>query len=163
MNKLQLIRSIFSLTALMSMPVIGIPQQVNTQFSQEAEVLMHVEPTYIISIPTHTQLVYDVVSTNMGSIQASYLQIEPTMSVSVSAIEGKLTNVKHQDNHIPYTLMNGAEPFSKTSFTDVDKKVELTIVVAKEAWNKAVGGEYQGTITFLIAYEKEDTQSAIKR
>ncbi|MEG0570114.1 MAG: hypothetical protein RR497_00535 [Oscillospiraceae bacterium] len=148
-----LLLALFLLTAV-SLPAFATelnedsdPPEANTQINTI------IAPTYVISIPEKTTINFGDTQTLLGTVKATHLQIEPYYCVTVRATAGELINAANPQKKLPYSLMSGTEAFTSHSFVDTVDAVELKIAITEADWDSAMGGAYNGIITFAVSYD----------
>lgn len=90
-------------------------------------------------------------ATKLGLSKA---QLNPGSKVTVTATANALKNDKDSSKTIPFTLYEGNAPFTSADFTNTTQKVQLSVYIDPNDWNKAPAGSYTGSVTFKIAYGK---------
>lgn len=125
------------------------PKTVNT------EITTSVAPTYTVTIPADTEIEFNAVSTDLGSISLDAAQINPNYVVTVSANAGVFSNEADAQKTIPYKLTAGADEFASAEYMAAGESTALKIAIEKTAWEAASAGDYSGTITFTVAYSEK--------
>ena len=115
-------------------------------------ITMSIAPTYTISIPAGVDIKYKDTSTELGTIRATTMKIEPNKMVKVSAQAKSIENLKDTTKVVPYELKSDGSLWTETSFVDTNKAEKLTIDIKEVDWDKAYAGNYKGVITFLVSY-----------
>ena len=125
--------------------------------SVRTEVNCKIDPTYTVEIPADTAIDFNTTSntltTNLG---LSTARLDRGFKVTVTAKVNPLQNDKDSSQTIPFTLYADNSPFSKAEFTNTNDKVQLSVHIDQSDWNKAPAGNYTGSVTFTIAYGKEE-------
>lgn len=125
--------------------------------SVRTEVNFKIDPTYTVEIPANTAIDFNTTSktltTNLG---LSTARLDRGFKVTVTAKVNPLQNDKDSSQTIPFTLYADNSPFSKAEFTNTNDKVQLSVHIDQSDWNKAPAGNYTGSVTFTIAYGKEE-------
>ena len=125
--------------------------------SVRTEVNFKIDPTYTVEIPADTAIGFNTTSntltTNLG---LSTARLDRGFKVTVTAKVNPLQNDKDSSQTIPFTLYADNSPFSKAEFTNTNDKVQLSVHIDQSDWNKAPAGSYTGSVTFTIAYGKEE-------
>ena len=125
--------------------------------SVRTEVKFNIDPTYTVEIPADTAIDFNTTSetltTNLG---LSTARLDRGFKVTVTAKVNPLQNDKDSSQTIPFTLYADNSPFSKAEFTNTNDKVQLSVHIDQSDWNKAPAGSYTGSVTFTIAYGKEE-------
>lgn len=146
--------TVFSMMALMIMPVVAVElDQDDEPKSTEVEINTTIDPSYVVVIPESTSIDFNAETTELGSIEATWVQIDPDKKVVVTVTPGKLENLKDATKTIPYQLMNGKDEFESMDVLTAGDKVDLNVTIDKADWNKAYAGKYKGIITFTLSYE----------
>ena len=121
----------------------------------DANITTSIAPTYTVTIPANTTVVFKATETNFGAIEVIASQIHPNKCIKVVlATDNKLENSIDATKVIPYTIKDskGVEFTSATYLTEGDK-TELSIHITANDWNAAYAGEYSDTVTFTVSYE----------
>ena len=125
--------------------------------SVRTEVNFKIDPTYTVEIPADTAIGFNTTSntltTNLG---LSTARLDRGFKVTVTAKVNPLQNDKDSSQTIPFTLYADNSPFRKAEFTNTNDKVQLSVHIDQSDWNKAPAGSYTGSVTFTIAYGKEE-------
>ena len=107
-------------------------------------------------IPAATNITFNHTDTNLnGTLHLSAAQLDPDHEVTISATEHELVNQADNTKTIQFTLYEGSNSFTSTSFTDTKKEVQLSAHIDQKAWNTAPAGKYEGSVTFEISYNKK--------
>ena len=121
----------------------------------DANITTSIAPTYTVTIPANTTVVFKATETNFGAIEVIASQIHPNKCIKVVlTTDGKMENSIDATKVIPYTIKDskGVEFTSATYLTEGDK-TELSIHITANDWNAAYAGEYSDTVTFTVSYE----------
>lgn len=118
----------------------------------DSVITMSIAPTYTVSIPTGVDIKYGNTSTELGTVRATSMKIEPDKMVKVSAEAKSIQNLKDTTKIVPYELKSGGNLWSETFLVDTNKSEKLTIDIKQADWDKAYAGSYKGVITFTVAY-----------
>ena len=103
-----------------------------------------------------TTITFNHTDTNLnGTLHLSAAQLDPDHEVTISATEYELENQADNTKTIQFTLYEGSNSFTSTSFTDTKKEVQLSAHIDQKAWNAAPAGKYEGSVTFEISYNKK--------
>ena len=125
--------------------------------SVRTEVNFKIDPTYTVEIPANTAIDFNTTSTTLTpNLGLSTARLDRGFKVTVTATVNPLQNDKDSSQTIPFTLYAGNSPFSKAEFTNTNDKVQLSVHIDQSDWNKAPAGSYTGSVTFTIAYGKEE-------
>ena len=125
--------------------------------SVRTEVNCKIDPTYTVEIPANTAIDFNTTSTTLTTnLGLSAARLDRGFKVTVTAKVNPLQNDKDSSQTIPFTLYADNSPFSKAEFTNTNDKVQLSVHIDQSDWNKAPAGNYTGSVTFTIAYGKEE-------
>ena len=125
--------------------------------SVRTEVNCKIDPTYTVEIPADTAIAFNTTSTTLATnLGLSTARLDRGFKVTVTAKVNPLQNDKDSSQTIPFTLYADNSPFSKAEFTNTNDKVQLRVHIDQSDWNKAPAGSYTGSVTFTIAYGKEE-------
>lgn len=125
--------------------------------SVRTEVNCKIDPTYTVEIPADTKIAFNTTSTTLATnLGLSTARLDRGFKVTVTAKVNPLQNDKDSSQTIPFTLYADNSPFSKAEFTNTNDKVQLSVHIDQSDWNKAPAGNYTGSVTFTIAYGKEE-------
>ena len=125
--------------------------------SVRTEVKVNIDPTYTVEIPANTAIDFNTTSTTLTTnLGLSTARLDRGFKVTVTAKVNPLQNDKDSSQTIPFALYAGNSPFSKAEFTNTNDKVQLSVHIDQSDWNKAPAGSYTGSVTFTIAYGKEE-------
>lgn len=132
-------------------------RQDTTSKSGSTTVTFNIAPTYTVEIPADTAIDFNTTSKTLTpNLGLSTAQLNFGSKVTVTATVNPLQNDKDSSQKIPFTLYEGNTPFTTAEFTDTTKKVQLSVHIDQSDWNKAPAGNYTGSVTFTIAYGKEE-------
>ena len=123
--------------------------------ADNVDITTSIEPTYTVTIPANTAVVFNATETAFGAIEVTASQIHPNKCIKVELTsDGKLENSIDATKVIPYAIKDseGAAFTSATYLTEGDK-TELSIHITADDWNAAYAGEYSDTVTFTVSYE----------
>ena len=128
-----------------------------TQSAGSATVTYHVDPAYQVTIPIDTGMQFNETETSYGEIVVEQAQIDEGKCIQVSLLSDlTLKNSNNTNAVIPYQILaqdeSGSHPFTSAQYTKAGEETQLTIVIKKEDWKKAVAGEYADTVIFTISY-----------
>ena len=125
--------------------------------SVRTEVKFNIDPTYTVEIPADTAIDFNTTSETLTpNLGLSTARLDRGFKVTVTAKVNPLQNDKDSSQTIPFTLYADNSPFSKAEFTNTNDKVQLSVHIDQSDWNKAPAGNYTGSVTFTIAYGKEE-------
>ena len=125
--------------------------------SVRTEVKFNIDPTYTVEIPADTTIDFNTTSETLTpNLGLSTARLDRGFKVTVTAKVNPLQNDKDSSQTIPFTLYADNSPFSKAEFTNTNDKVQLSVHIDQSDWNKAPAGSYTGSVTFTIAYGKEE-------
>lgn len=123
--------------------------------SSTTTITTSIQPTYTVVIPSETTIRFNNTETNLeGTLHLSAAQLDPDHKVTISATANELVNQADKTKTISFTLYEGNAPFTSADFTNTTKKVQLSVHIDQNNWNKAPAGSYTGSVTFKIAYGK---------
>ena len=149
MKKLASLAFAFALCAACAAPVLADETKTTT-------IKTTINPTYTVVIPAATNITFNHTDTNLnGTLHLSAAQLDPDHEVTISATEYELENQADNTKTIQFTLYEGSNSFTSTSFTDTKKEVQLSAHIDQKAWNTAPAGKYEGSVTFEISYNKK--------
>lgn len=155
---------LFTLSAaamICSMSVIGVSaatiDQDSNPKSADTDISVEISPSYAVTIPEDTEIVFGDTKTDFDSVELSQAQLEVGKSVKVSVEAGALANTDDETKTIPYTVMAGDAEFTGAEYTAEGQSTDLTLAVTRDAWDSAYAGTYEGTVTFTISYENVTT------
>ena len=132
-------------------------KQDTTSKSGSTTVTFNIAPTYTVEIPADTAIDFNTTSKTLTpNLGLSTAQLNRGFKVTVTAAVNPLQNDTDSSKTIPFALYADNSPFSKAEFTDTTKKVQLSVHIDQSDWNKAPAGNYTGSVTFTIAYGKEE-------
>ncbi len=124
-----------------------------------ATITTSIAPTYVVSIPENTSVMFNAAETSFGSIQVTQAQLEPDKQIRVSltseAPDGafQLVNSADETRTIPYEVKDANGVFTSGVYTKAGDRTDLTINISQEDWNAAYAGSYSDTVTFTVSYE----------
>lgn len=148
MKKLASFALAFALCAACAVPVLADETKATT-------ITTSIKPTYTVVIPSTTNITFNHADTDLeGTLHLSAAQLDPGHSVKISATANALQNSAATSETIPFTLYANNSPFDSATFTDTTEKVQLSVHITEDAWNKAPAGNYTGSVTFTITYGK---------
>ena len=151
--------------ALAMAAVCAAPAMADNQITQstsqrcDTTVSFTIAPSYTVTIPAATVIPFNStdVDTNLnGTLRLDAAQLELNHKITVSATVNPLQNDTDSSKTIPFALYADNSPFSKAEFTNTNEKVQLSVHIDQSDWNKAPAGSYTGSVTFTIAYGKEE-------
>ena len=122
----------------------------------ETTITTRVEPTYTVTIPVDTAIIYGETTTPIGNISISNVNFETGAGVEVTTQKTDLVNSRDNTKKIAYTLNNTTpkSDFTGVTFTSSDTSARpLCIDITSTDWNNAKAGDYSATLTFTIAYK----------
>lgn len=132
-------------------------KQDTTSKSGSTTVTFNIAPTYTVEIPADTAIDFNTTSKTLTpNLGLSTARLNRGFKVTVTATVNPLQNDKDRSKTIPFALYADNSPFRKAEFTDTTKKVQLSVHIDQSDWNKAPAGNYTGSVTFTIAYGKEE-------
>ena len=121
----------------------------------EADITTSIAPSYLVTIPANTTVVFNATETAFGKIEVEAAQIHPDKCIKVTLdTDNKLENSIDSTKVIPYAIKDstGAE-FTSATYLTAGEKTELSIHITTADWNAAYAGEYSDTVTFTVSYE----------
>lgn len=122
--------------------------------NRQVEVKTHIAPTYNVTIPANTTVVFGDVDTPFGAIKLTAAQLDPGKSVNVTLkSSGTLKNKNDTSKMLAYTIRSGESAFTSASYTKAGESTALTIHIAKDDWANAYAGDYADTVEFTISYK----------
>ena len=118
-------------------------------------ITIDIAPTYTVTIPANTTVVFNATETAFGAIEVTAAQIHPDKCIKVTlATDGKLENSIDATKVIPYAIKDSkGNAFTSATYLTEGDKTELSIHITAADWNAAYAGEYSDTVTFTITYE----------
>ena len=127
--------------------------------SGDALVTTEIAPSYIVTIPADTNVPFNSLSTDFGSLTLTEARLEAGRYVRVHlSSDFKLKNKADAEKVIPYDVIS-TTPDNTGSLKTFDVQLEfkgdtcpLAITITQDDWDKAYAGEYSDTITFDIQY-----------
>ena len=154
--KKKLLFTLLAAAMICSMSVIGasaaaIDQDSDSQ-SADTDISVEISPSYAITIPEDTEIVFGDTKTDFDSVKLSQAQLEVGKSVKVSVEAGALANTDDKTKTIPYTVMAGDAEFTGAEYTAEGQSTDLTLAVIQDDWDSAYAGTYEGTVTFTVSY-----------
>ena len=115
MKKLASLALAFALCAACAAPVLADETKTTT-------ITTTINPTYTVVIPAATNITFNHTDTNLnGTLHLSAAQLDPDHEVTISATEHELVNQADNTKTIQFTLYEGSNSFTSTSFTDTKK------------------------------------------
>ena len=157
MKKLASFALAFALCTACAVPAFaeGTTSGTANPTSGKTTITTSIKPTYTVVIPSTTNITFDHADTDLnGTLHLSAAQLDPNYKVTISATANELVNQADDTKTIQFTLREGGNSFTSTAFTDTTKKVQLSAHIDQKAWNAAPAGNYEGSVTFKIAYEQ---------
>lgn len=154
----KLISAALTLTMLLSLSstVFAADLKQDSDPSQtDATISATINPTYTVTIPADTIVPFEANSTPFGAIEATAVQIEPNMKITVSVTAGMLVNAKDSTQKIPYSIRKDDNLFTSFDILKKGDKANLTIDIAKADWKLAAAGSYSDKVIFTLQYEKK--------
>ena len=131
--------------------------QSSTSKSGSTKVTFNIAPAYTVEIPADTAIDFNTTSKTLTpNLGLSTAQLNRGSKVTVTATVNPLQNDTDSSKTIPFALYADNSPFSKAEFTNTNEKVQLSVHIDQSDWNKAPAGSYTGSVTFTIAYGKEE-------
>ncbi len=147
----KLISAMVSL-AVLTMVSVNVFASTNVGDSRNVQITTSVAPTYTVTIPANTNLVYNATTTSFGSVILSAANLVPGGSVSVSVSKGDLVNTLSSSYKIPYAIKNlQGNDVSSINLVNVNDKADLNIDITSGDWSAAKAGNYSATVTFNIS------------
>ncbi|MEF2836924.1 MAG: hypothetical protein U0N82_04295 [Oscillospiraceae bacterium] len=121
----------------------------------EANITTSIDPTYTVTIPANTTVVFNATETAFGAIEVTASQIHPNKCIKVTLnTDSKLENSINSYKVIPYAIKDSAgNVFTSATYLTEGDKTELSIHITADNWNAAYAGDYSDTVTFTITYE----------
>lgn len=111
------------------------------------------EVAYAVVIPADTEIPYDALQTEIGTVRAELMKIEPGRAVYVeiaSKNHYNLVNTRDAAHQISYVLKGDQGiVFNKINDPAV---FPLTVGVTSGEWAGAYAGEHRDTLIFTISY-----------
>lgn len=131
--------------------------QSSTSKSGSTTVKFNIAPAYTVEIPADTAIDFNTTSKALTpNLGLSTARLNRGFKVTVTATVNPLQNDTDSSKTIPFALYADNSPFSKAEFTNTNEKVQLSVHIDQSDWNKAPAGSYTGSVTFTIAYGKEE-------
>lgn len=153
----KLLSTLTVLTLAMGISATGIKaaeiDQNGDTKSTDIEITTAIDPSYVVVIPESTNIDFKEENTALGTVEATWVQIDPDKKVVVTADAGKLQNIKDINKTIPYRLLKGEDKFQSMDILAAGDKADLSVAISEADWNKAYAGRYKGIITFILSYE----------
>ena len=121
----------------------------------DADITTSIDPTYTVTIPASTTVVFNATETAFGAIEVTASQIHPNKCIKVTLnTDSKLENSINSYKVIPYAIKDSAgNVFTSATYLTEGDKTELSIHITADNWNAAYAGDYSDTVTFTITYE----------
>ncbi len=142
---------------VMSLSVTAFAAEVNqnsTPNTSDTTITASIAPTYTVTIPADTGIVFQATSTDFGKIELTAAQLDPNYVVKVSASAGELKNQADNTKTIPYTLnVKGGAAFTSAEYDADGESTALTLNITQNDWDNAYAGQYKGVITFTVEYK----------
>lgn len=112
-----------------------------------------VESKYELTIPTTTDIAFNVTSTNLNGELKVTGNVKPNETVTVSAVKNKLENQDNAGAEIDFALKQGTGDFTSATWNEQElieetKAISLSVAIEQSAWDNAKAGEYTGGIVF---------------
>lgn len=143
---------VFTLSLSMTAFAAQISQGSNPG-TADVEVTTSIAPTYTVTIPSNTSVIFQTLSTSFGTVKLEAAQIDPGYAVRVQlTADGKLENQADNDKTIAYSVKAGDSDFTQADYTTAGQKTDLTIEIEEDAWNSAYAGSYSDTVVFTVSY-----------
>lgn len=146
-----------SVMLVMSLSVTAFAAEVNQDSNPKTSnttITTSIAPTYTVTIPADTNIVFNATSTDFGKVELTTAQLDPNYVVKVSAEAGELKNKADETKTIPYTLnVKDGAVFTSAEYDDDGESTALTLDITQDNWNKAYAGQYEGVITFTVEYK----------
>ena len=131
--------------------------QSSTSKSGSTTVKFNIAPAYTVEIPADTAIDFNTTSKTLTpNLGLSTARLNRDFKVTVTATVNPLQNDTDSSKTIPFALYADNSPFRKAEFTNTNEKVQLSVHIDQSDWNKAPAGSYTGSVTFTIAYGKEE-------
>lgn len=112
-----------------------------------------IDPTYTVTIPANTEVSFNSLSTDFGTVKLDTAQLDPGHFVRVTLnTSGTLKNAADASKTIPYTVNTEGAAFILSDFTTAGQEAPLTINITQDDWNTAYAGDYSDTMTFTVSY-----------
>ena len=123
--------------------------------ADNVDITTSIEPTYTVTIPANTAVVFNATETAFGAIEVTAAQIHPDKCIKVTlTTDGKLENGIDATKVIPYVIKDAeGNTFTSATYLTEGDKTDLTIHITAADWNAAYAGSYSDTVTFTITYE----------
>ena len=123
--------------------------------ADNVDITTSIAPTYTVTIPANTAVVFNATETAFGAIEVEAAQIHPDKCIRVSLTsDGKLENSIDEAKVIPYAIKDSeGNVFTSATYLTEGDKTDLTIHITAADWNAAYAGEYSDTVTFTVSYE----------
>ena len=120
-----------------------------------ADITTSIDPTYTVTIPASTTVVFNATETDFGAIEVTASQIHPDKCIKVELTsDGKLENSIDATKVIPYIIKDAdGSKFTYATYLTEGDKTELSIHITADDWNAAYAGEYSDTVNFTVSYE----------
>ena len=121
----------------------------------DADITTSIDPTYTVTIPANTTVVFNATETDFGAIEVTASQIHPDKCIKVVlTTDGELNNAIDATKVIPYVIKDAeGNAFTSATYLTEGDKTELSIHITADDWNAAYAGEYSDTVTFTVSYE----------
>ena len=140
----------------------GTPEKKDLTETHDVSISTHIDPTYQVSIPENTTVAFNAQTTDFGTVELLKAQLEPDAVVRASVTSnGALKNGIDETKVLPYTLSAKNDDFSADDINDLTydlekmgDKLDISINITEEDWNKAYSGDYSDTVTFNFSYVK---------
>ena len=157
--------SVLSALAVTAMPLTAFAE--NTEINEKSDpqsaqtvITTDIDPSYIVTIPSDTNVKFNTLENDFGNIELTEAQLEPGKAVLVHLeSDYSLKNKTDDSKTIPYDITTTDDSGLKGSLQDHDVLLEfqgdaspLTIEITQDDWNKAYAGEYSDTVTFDVSY-----------
>ena len=152
MKKLLAVVLTFALLASMSVTAFAA----NTT-GGDADITTSIAPTYTVTIPANTTVVFNATETDFGAIEVAASQIHPNKCIKVELTsDSKLENSIDATKVIPYAIKDSeGNVFTSATYLTEGDKTELSIHITADDWNAAYAGDYSDTVTFTVSYENK--------
>lgn len=128
--------------------------------SDSTTVTADVASSFVLSIPSTTDIVYKVEKTQIEGTLKVTGNVDTDEQVTVSVQPGQLHNESHNEN-IVYTITEGtgAEAFTGAAWSETElragsKEFSLHVNISDDAWEQAKAGDYEGIVTFTAQLGK---------
>lgn len=154
MKKLKAFILTFILTFSLSTKVFAVEiNQDSDPKVTNVTVSTSINPTYTVTIPANTGVVFNTISTAFGSVKLDAAQIDPGYAVKVELnASGTLKNQADTSKTIAYSIKDANGTFSSKEYTTIGEETPLTIDITQDAWKSAYAGSYKDTVTFTVSY-----------